>query len=445
MDRPRLRRYQQKDYTQRVEFPVEIVGRDNHVRRYAFDDAVRLYQRRIDTAPARYADPETIDAEVRHCRLRIEQLRRSYIEGAGGARPAGGQGLLAGPMAADLLFFLRRVYAEAGEAVAATLVPLETAGVEAWWCQGAQGRPSAILYAFRLDGEGPPGAGQALEGVLSRLRAAEREPAAERLYAGVIGRDLALLLAGTEGWDGPKGLLTEAQPAEAPDVGGGDPWRAAMVALQEGQTHAALRQLEAALDADPHRRVLARAAALVALMADEPARAEFAARFGMAAGDDDRGLRYLLALAMARQGRAADALAAPMPGATGSLAMLRALYLVGEGRLAAAVGEARRARLGVAESEWFVPRVARATMTSAVSQLVVRGSAAAGIVAAAFVATAGQDVFGALATVGFVGLAWLGERRTRQGAQRALTTGRFGRVRLAPPELLPREGEAPRH
>ncbi len=165
MDRtPRLSRYSRKDYTLRVEFPVEIVGRDNQVRRYPFDDALRLYQRRIDTAPLRYADPETIDAEVKHCRLRIDQLRRSYIAAAGGGRPVAAEGLLAGPMAADILFFLRQVLGDGpGDAAAATLIPLYTAQAEAWWLQGAAAPRGAVLYAFRLDPSGPSGSRASLE------------------------------------------------------------------------------------------------------------------------------------------------------------------------------------------------------------------------------------------------------------------------------------------
>lgn len=448
MDRPpRLRRYQKKDYSQRVEFPVEIVGRDNHVRRYAFDDAVQLYHRRIETAATRYADPETVDAEVRHCRLRIEQLRRSYIAAAGALRPAAGGGLLAGPLAADLLFFLRRVLGEAADAAAATLAPLEGGATEAWWCQTGPGGAGAVLYAFRLDGEGPPGARQALEGVLARLRAAALEPGAERLYVGTVTPDVALLLAGTEAWSGPSGLLQAAPtPGAAPGEPPADAWHAAMVALQEGQVQGALRQLEAALDAEPTRRVLARAATVVALIADEPVRAEFVARFGLVEAPADPLLRYLCALALVRQGRAAEALPeSARAGATGGLALLHALHLLSRGRLVAAWRSARRARLGTAENEWFVHRAARSVGITALSTLGVRGAAACGVLAAGLLAFAGEPLEGGAAALGFAAFAAFAELHTRRTAATALRVGRVGAIRLCPPELLPREGEAPRH
>ena len=54
----KLQRYDRKDYTELVEFPVEIVGRDGVIRRYSFEDAIRLYQRRISFASVRYRDPD---------------------------------------------------------------------------------------------------------------------------------------------------------------------------------------------------------------------------------------------------------------------------------------------------------------------------------------------------------------------------------------------------
>jgi hypothetical protein len=80
MDKTRkLRRYRRKDYTQVVDFPVEIIGRDGVVRRYSFEESVRLYQRRIASADLRYKDSEVTLAEQAHCQQRIEQLRRSFF------------------------------------------------------------------------------------------------------------------------------------------------------------------------------------------------------------------------------------------------------------------------------------------------------------------------------------------------------------------------------
>ena len=114
MDKSRkLQRYSRKDYTEVVEFPVEIVGRDGVVRRYSFEDSIRLYQRRVTFASIRYRDREIVDAEIEHCESRIEQLRRSYFHRNGWGTPAGGTdpmvefGSLAGEVAAFLCRVLR--------------------------------------------------------------------------------------------------------------------------------------------------------------------------------------------------------------------------------------------------------------------------------------------------------------------------------------------------
>ena len=86
----RLQRYNQKNYSEVVEFPVEIIGRDGVVKRYTFEDSIRLYRRRITFAPIRYRDDhDLVQAEVDHCRSRIDQLRRSYFFRHGWGMPDG--------------------------------------------------------------------------------------------------------------------------------------------------------------------------------------------------------------------------------------------------------------------------------------------------------------------------------------------------------------------
>ncbi len=75
----KLQRYEDKDYSEVVEFPVELVDRDGVVRLYSYEDSLRVYLRRIASAPWRYADDSVIAAEVDHCNKRIDQLRRSYL------------------------------------------------------------------------------------------------------------------------------------------------------------------------------------------------------------------------------------------------------------------------------------------------------------------------------------------------------------------------------
>lgn len=76
----RLMSYSAKDYTEKIDFPVELVGRDGVVRKYSYADSVRIYERRIESAHVRYHDPVVAGREIDHCTKRIEQLRRSWRE-----------------------------------------------------------------------------------------------------------------------------------------------------------------------------------------------------------------------------------------------------------------------------------------------------------------------------------------------------------------------------
>src|SRR5579859_7285456 len=74
----KLRLYEQKDYTELIEFPVELVGKDGIVRRYTYEESLLVYQKRIESAHQRYRDRDVAAAEVDHCVKRIDQIRRSW-------------------------------------------------------------------------------------------------------------------------------------------------------------------------------------------------------------------------------------------------------------------------------------------------------------------------------------------------------------------------------
>jgi hypothetical protein len=110
----KLKRYRRKDYTHVVEFPVEIIGRDGVVRRFSFEESVRLYQRRIASADARYQDTDVVRAEREHCTHRIDQLRRSYFSHFGwpSVEVVDEHSQPAGRMAGEAAAFLRRCLAD---------------------------------------------------------------------------------------------------------------------------------------------------------------------------------------------------------------------------------------------------------------------------------------------------------------------------------------------
>lgn len=74
----KLRAYAQKDYSEFIDFPVELVGKDGVIRRYTYEESLLVYQKRIESAHQRYRDPDLAEAEIDHCYKRIEQLKRSW-------------------------------------------------------------------------------------------------------------------------------------------------------------------------------------------------------------------------------------------------------------------------------------------------------------------------------------------------------------------------------
>lgn len=74
----KLRSFAEKDYSESIGFPVELVGRDGVIRRYSYEESIIVYQKRIESAHQRYGDPDLAEAEIDHCYKRIEQLKRSW-------------------------------------------------------------------------------------------------------------------------------------------------------------------------------------------------------------------------------------------------------------------------------------------------------------------------------------------------------------------------------
>ena len=74
----RLQSYSRKDYSEEIDFPVELVDRDGVVRRYTYEESLAVYHRRIQSAPWRHVDDSLIQAEVDHCARRIAQIKQSY-------------------------------------------------------------------------------------------------------------------------------------------------------------------------------------------------------------------------------------------------------------------------------------------------------------------------------------------------------------------------------
>lgn len=273
---------------------MEIVGRDGRVRRYSYDESVRLYQRRIRSAIARLDDAELVDAEVRHCRLRIEQLRRSYLEQQG---QAVGDGRVVGTLlGAELYAFLARQGLEAPDLGTMKLI---SSGVgDIVWLKGQGGR-SFMVYAWRLDSEPARAAfhqQRALLGVPNVNEGSDRPlsggEGVERLFVAYQTAELGLLLAGEGSWEGP---AVDTGPAEGElEVVEGPVEVIAMRALKDGNIADALRVFEEGMELAPLRPSLALATAAVALLDQQVERARFAAVFGLLHATEGDAARPLL-------------------------------------------------------------------------------------------------------------------------------------------------------
>lgn len=347
MDKTRkLKRYRRKDYSQVVDFPVEIVGRDGVVRRYGFESSVRLYQRRIASAPGRYADRDLVDAEVQHCRHRIKQLRNSYYR-RHGFSDLGPQPEQLGDLAGELSAFLRRCFG--AQAQALVLQALESTspeqnGPQSWYLEQPETGVAYLLSLYPFEHYGACAGREAFFETLRVLRVA-RGAQVEALVAFHHSGDCGLVLT-CQGAHAQVPLGEQAPERLNEDLNSG-PWAAGLRALAEEDLAAALPYLEEAQLQRPFARRIAVACASIADLVGEHHAAESAARIGLNAFPADPVLRYQLALSLLRQGElrgAAVALehAGPSPRLA-QAALLSAILSLREGRLLAAQGPLARA------------------------------------------------------------------------------------------------------
>jgi hypothetical protein len=361
MDKGRkLRRYTRKDYSQLVDFPVEIVGRDGAVRRYSFDESVRLYQRRIASATLRYEDGDIVKAEVLHCEQRIRQLRKSYFAryGWSAVRIVDSPRMLAGEFAGEVVAFLRRVIElpddQPGDLELAYLDDEEHHQLYFVRSPDELGEDrNWLLYLYRFDGAvGSPGREsffsflKVLQGV--RLGGA----GVEQMVAFHHTADCGLVLTGKgEHAAGASGHGAAEAGADFLDLVAvdSDPLRRGMVLLRKGKRAAALGHFVAAYEQNHYRRAGYVGAVVVADQLGAHGDAETAALMGSRYFPEDAVLLYHLAVARVRQGDArarthVETLRA-LSGETIASALLAALVSLSEGD----VDSGRRALSGCRE------------------------------------------------------------------------------------------------
>ncbi len=458
MDKARkLRRYSRKDYSQIVEFPVEIVGRDGVVRRYSFEDSIRLYQRRIASAAERYGDREVVAAEIRHCRRRIGQLRRSYFTRFGWAaveavhRAAPRVPGIHGELAA----FLRRVFA-AGPHPAETSELrwlAEDAHQQTWYLRFRDEDDPArayLLYVFVL---GEDEAGEAARAAFRRLRASlraggeggEEADRVELLVAEHETADLAFLLTGREPVEAP----AEPPPEESPEPpipgeeAGPDPLHEGMILLRQGRREEALRMFAMAYEASHFRRAAYVGAAVVADQLGAWDEALVAARMGVHYFPTDALLRHQLALAHLRRGEADAAGVAleelrVLVGDALPVAILEGLLLIDQGRVRAGARLLARARERWRGTDPDLEHAARQVGAAVLAARAARWALAATALLV-LAASAGNPWFVPVVAAGFLGSASVRPLEQRFYHRVLRQPGQSG-LRLANPAALRQSG-----
>jgi len=343
----KIRRYQRKDYSTVVEFPVEIIGRDGVIRRYSFEESIRLYQRRIASADLRYNDRELIDAEKQHCLHRIQQLRRSFFANFGWPavqivdEDGGESGLLAAEVAAFLRRCLSSVYPEPEKFSFSELdrtehyrvyfvqPPNDESGVDAV----VEGH--FLLYVFNFETVGGSPEREAFFDLIKVLDGVQLAApmTVESLIAFFHTHDCGLVLTGF-------GNVTqhthEIDLAESSELSWGDepevpdPVELGMRMLSHGKFEGALEQFVEAYTRQHFRRVAYLGAAVVADQLGDDDEAETATVMGCRYFPGDSAMSYHFAVNQMRRGSFQGALRSldvikDWPQGQGAVELLRAL------------------------------------------------------------------------------------------------------------------------
>jgi tetratricopeptide (TPR) repeat protein len=392
--RDKLRAYDGKDYTEIIEFPVELVDRDGVVRRYSYEESLAVYHRRIQSAPWRYGDDELIRAEIGHCTRRIDQIKRSYST----RRHTGESGRAPNPRASlgEGYDLLRRYYDQllgghgmrlpAEPSLTVTLLQDEpTCRVYHVGFEGTRGGHLLYVYPFDRRGDGDPQ--QAWSEAQASYRGIAAGTGVERLLFSAAGDGLGVLVTGAN--ELPEGLRVQAVGRDEPEPGvpassedesqphwmtpareegegaAGDAFEDGVTALHEDRTKDAIECFRRVVEQNPYHRE-----GYLALLAvlDGSGRYAEADMYGEMAGrhlPDDGLVRYRQAINMVRQGKlelAIDAFdeASELAPSLFQPSYFAAQVLVARGRDLDGALRRLRTAAAIAEDEAHVHRALRA-------------------------------------------------------------------------------------
>jgi hypothetical protein len=280
---------------------VEIVGRDGVVRRYTFEDSIRLYQRRITFAPIRYRDDDLVRAEVNHCRSRIGQLRRSYFHRYGWGTPDGQPSAeqCFGDLCGELAAFMSRVLdTDERPEIRFDQLQQESHGASTWFVTPEDARAGMLLYVHRF-AEGNDDASR--EAFFASLKCLERHGRTggdtERLIAFHHTVDCGFVLTGRGG--DVHQVVRSGGRARAVDLAP-TPWDEVLEIIRKGDYEAALQRCKGLVGDQPYHRNAYVAGAMLANFLGEHHVAESLASVGVRYFPRDGALHYYLGVALLR-------------------------------------------------------------------------------------------------------------------------------------------------
>lgn len=277
----RLKSYSRKDYSEEIDFPVELVDRDGVVRRYTYEESLAVYHRRIQSAPWRHLDDSLIQAEVDHCTRRIAQIKESYhvLQEDGRVAPSSNPRATLGPGYPVLMGYYQKVLERRDLVLTDHFLPQVQLLQDSSSCRiyhvGFGRGGGGHLFTVYPFGQGHAARGRApfMEGKAA-LRSAPQGQDVERLLLAEESERAGYILTGTSELPpglrdfcavirraGALGELPTLSDGGVPQQAGSGPvapgqaaYEAGLVAVQDARIDEAIGYFTASVEANPYHR-----------------------------------------------------------------------------------------------------------------------------------------------------------------------------------------------
>lgn len=348
----KVQAYDGKDYSEDIEFPVELVDRDGVVRRYSYEESLAVYHRRIQSAPWRYGEDELIRAEIYHCTRRIDQIKRSYQRrrSDGDAAPTNPRAALGEAYEAIRDHYLeilreRRLQIAGDLAMRLSLLD-DQPGCRIYHLGFGASKGGHLVYVYPFDKLGDRDPRRGFEEARDAFRRVPRGVGVEQLLRVEEGRTAGYLLTGaTELPEGLEALATRVeefgangddanqpwwlggpQPEEEAEEEESGPFEDGVAALRNEDAEGAVTCFRAAVEENPFHREAYLALLAVLDGSERYKEASLYAEMALRNLPEDALIRYRQGINLVRLGRLKEAVAVFDLAATGTPALHQPSY-----------------------------------------------------------------------------------------------------------------------